>query len=882
LLPACLWLTLAALRGWAPFGPHSVVLADMRNQYISFFAYLQGVLRGQNSLLYSLAKSPGGNMWDLAATYLFSPVNLLAGLFPAARLPEALLCVVTLKTGLCGLTCALFLCARAEDGPPFATPVTVALSTAYALSGYTTRYFSNVMWLDGVILLPLVALGLRRLFAGRSPWLYLFSLAGALITHYYIGYMLCLFSALAFALGCLAGAPRRHTLAWLGRRAGLFTLASLGAAGLAAFVLLPVFASLSSDSKASLGVLQSLAALRGTDGAPRLGILSGLLTVPLATEQDAFPAIPALFCGAGTTALTGLYFLNTQIRWREKLAAALLLFALITSFHDPGLNLIWHGFNSPMGFPYRNAFLFPFCAVALAGRCWARRGGTRRWHGLAIAVAFAGLALLIARREGFDAAALPWRALDVALVAGCCLLITCGKRRPACGDPAPRARAVAAWGLALILCAHLLLQGELTIRRIQAGTFQMNRAAIANRITQNTALAQAIRDRDGGLYRMELPLLNADDSLALGYPGLSNFSSVARQGPLALFGALGYSSNGISTILYSPHTGIAADSLLGLRYLALENTPPQTDWRPLFTQGKATVYENPYALPLVFAADAEVMRACLPTDTPFEAVNRLYSAILGEETTILRPLTGDVTPSNARPAPLGDGTVYHRQDKAAPAAITAAARDAAAGPVYVDIEVSGMGQPARVSAGGQDMGNFYSYHRHNLFALGETTDVTVRFESDYLRIARFQFAQQDTQALARAVEMIREGGAQMRLLSGSHLAGTVHVPPGKTALLCTFPYDEGWRARVDGKDVAPLLSLAASPMRAGGEPGAPLPSLMVIPITPGIHALDLRYTPPGLAAGAWVSLATAALIAGIAVWRKARRRPLAVAKPMAD
>ena len=76
------------------------------------------------------------------------------------------------------------------------SPYSMLFSIAYALMGYMLVYQQNIMWLDGVILLPLVIMGIDRIFENRSFLFYSFFLGLSLVTNYYIGYMICIFSVI--------------------------------------------------------------------------------------------------------------------------------------------------------------------------------------------------------------------------------------------------------------------------------------------------------------------------------------------------------------------------------------------------------------------------------------------------------------------------------------------------------------------------------------------------------------------------------------------------------------------------------------------------------------------------------------------------------------
>lgn len=74
-------------------------------------------------------------------------------------------------------------------------------------------YQQNILWLDGIIFLPLVLWGVQRLME-RRPLLFILSLTACLITNYYIAYMICIFSALYFFFRLAVIHPRSPRLRW--------------------------------------------------------------------------------------------------------------------------------------------------------------------------------------------------------------------------------------------------------------------------------------------------------------------------------------------------------------------------------------------------------------------------------------------------------------------------------------------------------------------------------------------------------------------------------------------------------------------------------------------------------------------------------------------
>ena len=54
------------------------------------------------------------------------------------------------------------------------------------------------MWLDGMVFLPMIVLGIENIVNENKFYLYTISLAIMLIANYFIGYMICLFSVIYF------------------------------------------------------------------------------------------------------------------------------------------------------------------------------------------------------------------------------------------------------------------------------------------------------------------------------------------------------------------------------------------------------------------------------------------------------------------------------------------------------------------------------------------------------------------------------------------------------------------------------------------------------------------------------------------------------------
>ena len=315
-LAACLTaflLTVACLgalffiRGIYPFGERSNLDYDMEIQYVDFLVYLKDGLEGRAGLEYSFSKSLGGPMAALIGYYLLSPFNLLLLAFQKAQIPLFIFVATALKLGLAAAFFTLLVSRRFSLSGARAA----VLGAAYAFTQYGVGQMTNINWLDGLYMLPLMLLGAWTLYERGRRWPLLAATACSVIFNWYTGYMNCLFTALYLLYEALCDPARERRM----RRVlgGLVTLA-LGV-GVSCAVFLPV----------AMGQAQGRSALAagsfgfGTNGT--LGdTLRGLL---IGTEQPDWQI--TIFCTVWALTLFFGYWMDRGVARREKIVSGALV-----------------------------------------------------------------------------------------------------------------------------------------------------------------------------------------------------------------------------------------------------------------------------------------------------------------------------------------------------------------------------------------------------------------------------------------------------------------------------------------------------------------------------------------------------------------------------
>ena len=176
-----------------PFGNRSLLIWDLRWQYVQFFEWFRRILLEGGNIFYSFNTGLGANMVGLYAYYLASPLNCLVIFFEDIQLFILILTII--KLGFAAVTCSIFLRNRCRS---LSNVWVVLLAICYGTMSYTFSQKSNIMWLDGLVFLPLIAYGVYNVVENRKKGMLYGSVLLAIFSNWYIAYMCCLFSVIYF------------------------------------------------------------------------------------------------------------------------------------------------------------------------------------------------------------------------------------------------------------------------------------------------------------------------------------------------------------------------------------------------------------------------------------------------------------------------------------------------------------------------------------------------------------------------------------------------------------------------------------------------------------------------------------------------------------
>ncbi|MBQ5662270.1 MAG: YfhO family protein, partial [Clostridia bacterium] len=339
-IPALLMYFIYLAKGIHPFGDSCVLVLDLNGQYVWFFEALRNFVRGDASLLYSFSRSLGGEFLGMYAYYLASPLSYLLALFPRDRMLEGLLFLFLLKTAVCGGTFGYYMHKTLKKPKPEAT---IIFSVLYALSAYAVVQQHNTMWIDALMWLPLITLGIEELIKYGRFKRYTIFLALTLISNFYIGYMVCIYCPLYFFAYYIGhgGYDRENNPLCENRHfpKTLLRMAfySVIAVGIAAIILLGAYYSLNfgkttfSNPKWEWDVKMELKDL-----------FYKFLPGSYDTVRPA--GLPFVYCGVLTLLLVPAYFFSRKYPVRQRIISAVFILIFLVSFLLTVPDLLWHGF----------------------------------------------------------------------------------------------------------------------------------------------------------------------------------------------------------------------------------------------------------------------------------------------------------------------------------------------------------------------------------------------------------------------------------------------------------------------------------------------------------------------------------------------------------
>ncbi len=187
-LVACLIFLLAMIiKGIVPFGTKSLSIIDYNEGLVPAYTSLWDFLHGQTSFFATFELGAGVPMYasNIVNSFL-SPISWLIGIFSRESVIFGVAFLLIVKFALMSTTA--YICFK-KFFSKTDKRILWLFSLIWTFSGWTMVHFTNIGWLDIMIILPLFILAWRELVQnGKILW-FVITLSYMLILSYYISYM---------------------------------------------------------------------------------------------------------------------------------------------------------------------------------------------------------------------------------------------------------------------------------------------------------------------------------------------------------------------------------------------------------------------------------------------------------------------------------------------------------------------------------------------------------------------------------------------------------------------------------------------------------------------------------------------------------------------
>lgn len=335
-----------------PFGSKDFTVIDFYHQYFPMTSELINRILNSKTLLFSFNGSLPfiRNLYN----YLSSPFNILLLPFKD-NLSTGFSLLIAIKAVLASTTICYYLTKNIKN-----SILSIPISISYGFSSYYIAYHWNIMWLDGMIFLPLIILGLEKIIKENNGLLYIITLSISIFSNYYIGYMICIFTFIYFQFYYLLN--YKFNIKDFLIKFKNYILYSIISIGIISIVVIPIYFSLSSISATK----DTFPSIFETEFNIINFILNNFsLSKPTALISENIP-LPNTSSSLLIFILIPLFFINKNINKKEKILYALLLLTLFLCMYNTFINFIWHGFHFPNDLPYRQSFIYIFITIIIA------------------------------------------------------------------------------------------------------------------------------------------------------------------------------------------------------------------------------------------------------------------------------------------------------------------------------------------------------------------------------------------------------------------------------------------------------------------------------------------------------------------------------------
>ena len=402
--------------------------------------------------------------------------------------------------------------------------------------------------------------------------------------------------------------------------------------------------------------------------------------------------------------------------------------------------------------------------------------------------------------------------------------------------------------LILFVCADLGLNIHSHLKTLNgASNYNIERSEYNIATPGFDELVNEINAKDTSFYRVNSMIsLTLNDSLRYGYKGMDNFNTLSNGALHEFMNDIGYSATLGARSLSQSYGILTSDALLGFKYVLTDQPINKYGYTIKTCKKEVCLYENKNVIPAGFMINPDQVDFETNVDNPFINQNILLGSTSEASDYFTQMNTNEVKYNNLEIKDEGNIRYVKKIDPNLEGSIEWTF-DLKGKRQFYTLLSAGKGYPGydetEISVNGKSLGLYPTFHNDRILDLGaynnEKVTVKVAFSVPDTQLTQQFFYALDIDSFEGRINELKQESFEVTEWTETSMEGkiTANKP---NALFLSIPYDEGWRAEVDGENV-PITKL-------GGFIGVHLDE--------GSHQVTLSFMPKGFMVGCIISISS--------------------------
>ena len=802
IVPILIMLISCIVNKTYPFGKEILPKYDGYYQYAGFTSYYKNVLLGNESLFYSFKGLLGYNFYATSIYYMFNPTNLLCIFSTSKNILEYYTFIILLRIGLSGFTMCKYLKYKFKNQSNLRY---IIFSISYALMAYNVCYFFNYMYFDTVVLFPIVVLGIDKLIYERKNRLYIISLTLSIISNFYIGYMVCIFSLLYFIYNIVIYKLDKNIIKD-------FIISSLLSGFMCMIIIIPEANEL----------LKGKALLYTSNKTEYFKFNMNFLNIfykflPGSTSNyDLKYGMVNIYVSLFVIILVIKYFFNKKISKKERITTLIFILFFLFSISFNLLDFAWQLFQKPIWYPNRYIFTFSFFLITVAMKEITNiTYKTNIKENLIIIISFILLTLysIISLKIHNDNLKIISYILGIILILQYTFFLN---------------NRNAKYLLVMLFFIEVTTNAIFTLK-IMGKTTTMTQYKTNEEINEKAVKhIKEIENKDNNFYRMELSTSTVHNSPSLlNYNGINHFNSVKNAKTLNFLNKFNYQVTDDTSVEFNNYNPYLT-SLLGIKYI--NGSKDEMYYENVYNENPY-MYLNKDALSLGYMIYNKEFKE---SNSSYQNTENLINSMLNTDIKrykVIDNFNGEDTEikeiDNKKYVISKTSIKIEMEDKASNSMFLIPSRNISFVANY------------SIFINDEEIKDAVIKQSPIFINKGDTYKIIIKSNLSKTELNSLKWYQIDYDKYIETINELKKNEFNItKYNKDNHIEGNIDVNNDKNVLLLTIPYDKGWNIYVDDNKVNYDICFD---------------SFICLDLDKGKHNIKMNYVPSGFIVGLIIS-----------------------------